>query len=140
MAIRFKTREQIEKMRRAGRIVRLVLDRLGEMVAAGVTTEELNAVAERLTAENGARCLFKGVPGRGGAGPFPGAICASLNEEVVHGIPSPKRVIRDGDVVSIDFGVRLDGAATRPRRLRSAMSPPTASGWLTLRGGRCRSP
>ena len=61
-------------MRRAGRLVRLVLNRLGEMVAPDVTTEELNAEAERLCRENGATCLFKGVPGRGKAGPFPGSI------------------------------------------------------------------
>ncbi len=109
MAIRLKTAEQIEKMRAAGRVVRLVLDRLGQMVAPGVTTKDLDSEAERLCLEHGAQCLFKGVPGRGGAGPFPGAICASLNEEVVHGIPSSKRVIRSGDIVSIDFGVRLDG-------------------------------
>ena len=109
MAIRLKTAEQIEKLRAAGRIVRLVLNRLGEMVAPGVTTEELDAQAQRLCLEHGGQCLFKGVPGRAGAGPFPGAICASLNEEVVHGIPSSKRVIREGDIVSVDFGVRLNG-------------------------------
>ena len=108
MAIRLKTGAQIEKMRRAGTIVRRVLDRLGEMIAAGVTTEELDVEAEKLCLQLGGTCLFKGVPGRGGAGPFPGAICASINEEVVHGIPS-SRVIRAGDIVSIDFGVRLDG-------------------------------
>lgn len=95
-------------MREAGRIVRLVLDRLGEMMAPGVTTGELDAEAERLCLTRGAQCLFKGVPGRGGAGPFPGNICASLNEEVVHGIPSDRR-IADGDIVSIDFGVKLNG-------------------------------
>jgi methionyl aminopeptidase len=84
VAIELKTPQQIERMRRAGRIVRRVLDRLGEMIAPGV-------------------------PGRGGAGPFPGSICASVNEEVVHGIPSADRVIRDGQIISIDFGVKLDG-------------------------------
>lgn len=108
MAIRLKSPDQIERMREAGRIVRLVLDRLGQMVAPGITTEELNAEAENLCHANGGKCLFKGVPGRGGAGPFPGAICVSLNEEVVHGIPS-KRPVRDGDIVSVDFGVELDG-------------------------------
>lgn len=108
MAIRLKTPEQIEKMRKAGRIVRLVLNRLGEMIRPGVTTEELDAEAQRLCHEHGARCLFKGVPGRAGAGPFPGAICASINEEVVHGIPS-RRQVKQGDIVSVDFGVELDG-------------------------------
>jgi methionyl aminopeptidase len=89
--------------------VKLALDRLGEIVAPGVTTEELDAEAERICREHGGECLFKGVPGRGGAPPFPGNICASINEEVVHGIPSPERRIEDGQIVSVDFGVRLDG-------------------------------
>ena len=107
VAIKLKTSEQIDSMRKAGRIVRLVLDRLGEMIAPGVTTEELNAEAHGLCESRGAECLFKGVPGRRGAGPFPGAVCVSLNEQVVHGIPS-KRAIADGDIVSVDFGVRLN--------------------------------
>lgn len=109
MAIRLKTPEQIERMRQAGHVVRLVLSRLGEMIAPGVTTEDLDAEAYRLCTQHGATCLFKGVPGRGKAGPFPGNICASLNDEVVHGIPSARRVIREGDIVSIDFGVRMAG-------------------------------
>ena len=108
MAIKLKSPEQIERMRRAGRIVRLVLDRLGQIIAPGVKTEELDAEAQGLCESRGAECLFKGVPGRHGAGPFPGAICVSLNEQVVHGIPS-KRVIAEGEIVSVDFGVRLDG-------------------------------
>ncbi len=108
MAIRLKSPDQIERMRKAGRIVRLVLDRLGDMIAPGITTEELDAEAQRLCLANGGKCLFKGVPGRGRAGPFPGAICVSLNEEVVHGIPS-QRTVADGDIVSVDFGVELDG-------------------------------
>jgi methionyl aminopeptidase len=108
VAIRLKTPDQIERMRRAGRVVRAVLDHLGERIAPGLTTEELDAEALRLCRDHGADPLFKGVPGRGGAGPFPGSICASLNEEVVHGIPS-KRMIRPGDIVSVDFGVRLGG-------------------------------
>ncbi len=108
VAIRLKTAKQIDLMRRAGRIVRLVLDSLGEMISPGLTTEELDAEAERLCRKHGAECLFKGVPGRGSAGPFPGNVCVSINEEVVHGIPS-KRVIRAGDIVSLDFGAKLDG-------------------------------
>jgi methionyl aminopeptidase len=108
VAIRLKTPEQIERMRRAGRVVRNVLDRLAEMIRPDLTTEELDAEAMRMCREYGAEPLFKGVPGRGGAGPFPGSICASLNEEVVHGIPS-RRMIRSRDIVSVDFGVRLDG-------------------------------
>ncbi len=109
MTIRLKSPEEIAKMRRAGRVVELVLDRLGEMIAPGVTTEDLDAEAERICREHGGQCLFKGVPGRGGAKPFPGNICASIDEEVVHGIPSAERRIKDGQILSVDFGVRLDG-------------------------------
>jgi methionyl aminopeptidase len=108
MAIRLKTADQIEKMYASGQIVSEALDRLGEIIAVGMTTEELDAEAQRICHAHGAQCLFKGVPGRGKAGPFPGAICVSINEEVVHGIPS-RREIRDGDIVSIDFGVKLAG-------------------------------
>ena len=95
-------------MRRAGRVVRIVLDRLADMIAPGVATIELDAEAERICHEHDGTCLFKGVPGRGRAGPFPGNLCVSLNEQVVHGIPSDRK-IRDGDIVSVDFGVCLDG-------------------------------
>ncbi len=106
MAIRLKSPREIELMRQAGNVVHQVLSRLGEMVAPGVTTGRLDAEAERLTRDLGAEGLFKGVPGKGG--PFPGTICASINEQVVHGIPS-ERAIRDGDIVSIDYGCRLGG-------------------------------
>jgi methionyl aminopeptidase len=109
MGITLKKADQIEKMYAAGRIVREVLDRLGEMIAPGMTTEDLDAEAKRICDARGGTCLFNGVPGRGRAGAFPGNICASINEEVVHGIPSPQRVIADGDIVSVDFGVRLNG-------------------------------
>lgn len=93
-------------MRGAGRLVRQVLDHLAAVADPGVTTAALNAEAERICAEAGAECLFKGVPGP--KGPFPGAICCSINEQVVHGIPSERRIAA-GDLVSIDFGVRLHG-------------------------------
>ena len=108
MAIRVKNAEQIERIRAAGRIVRQVLDRLAELSVPGVTTEQLNAEAERMCQASGAQCLFKGVPGQGKAGPFPGSICASINEELVHGIPSDRQIAQ-GDILSVDFGVRLDG-------------------------------
>ena len=106
--ITIKEPEDLARMRSAGRVVRAVLNRMREMVAPGVTTRELDAEAERLCLSRGAECLFKGVPSLHGTGPFPGAICASLNEQVVHGIPSDRRIV-EGDVVSIDFGARLDG-------------------------------
>ena len=107
MTIQLKSNADIEKLRAAGQVVREVLNRLGEMVSPGVTTEELDAEAKRLCRSHGAQCLFKGVPGP--KGPFPGNICSSINDEVVHGIPSATRVIREGDIVSVDFGVRLAG-------------------------------
>ncbi len=106
MAVKLKSSREIELMRQAGNVVHQVLSRLGKMVAPGVTTGDLDAEAERLTRELGADGLFKGVPGRGG--PFPGTVCVSINEQVVHGIPS-KRVISNGDIVSVDYGCRLGG-------------------------------
>jgi len=106
VAIKLKSQREIELIDRAGSIVCRVLRRMGEMIAPGVTTGELDAEAERLGAEMGAEALFKGVPGRGG--PFPGNICASIDEQVVHGIPSDRR-LREGEIVSIDYGCRLDG-------------------------------
>jgi len=96
-------------MRKAGRIVREVLDTLGRMIRPGITTKELDDEAARICVERGGRCLFKGVPGHGKAGPFPGCICVSLNEELVHGLPSDARRVADGDVITVDFGVELDG-------------------------------
>jgi len=108
MAIRLKKPEEIERMRQAGRLVHRALDRLGQMVRPGVTASEMNAEAERICLAAGGTCLFQGVPSRYGGGPFPGATCISFNEQVVHGIPTDRKV-RPGDIVSVDFGVRLDG-------------------------------
>ena len=108
MAIQIKTPDEIEQMYSAGQLVRRVLDRLGEMVEAGITTKQLNAEAISLTHAAGAACLFQGVPSSYGGIPFPGAICASLNEAVVHGIPS-EYPLQDGDILSVDFGVKLNG-------------------------------
>ncbi len=96
-------------MQHAGAVVAEVLLKLQELAEPGVTTADLNAVAAEMTAEAGAEALFKGVRSPGAAIPFPGVICASVNEEVVHGIPSQDRVLEAGDILSVDFGVRLDG-------------------------------
>ena len=106
VAIRLKSPREIELIRHAGAVVHRVLSRLGEMIAPGVTTGELDAEAQRLAERFGAESLFKGVPGRGG--PFPGNICASIDEQVVHGIPGDRK-IRRGELVSIDYGCRLEG-------------------------------
>lgn len=108
MKYALKMQDQIAKMREAGRLTRLVLEHLRGLVKPGITTRELDRQAEQLCLSHGGQCLFKGVPGGPGIQPFPGAICASINEEIVHGIPS-SRAVREGDLVSVDFGVRLDG-------------------------------
>jgi methionyl aminopeptidase len=103
MAIVCKSAAEIERMRHSGRIVRQVLDQVRSMVAPGVTTMDLERAAEKKIAELGAKPAFKGYYD------YPCVLCTSVNEEIVHGIPSEKRALKDGDIVSIDCGVVLDG-------------------------------
>jgi methionyl aminopeptidase len=98
-----KSPAEIEKMRRSGRIVRQVLDMLREMVAPGISTMDLERAAEKKIQELGSKPAFKGYYD------YPCVLCTSINQEIVHGIPSHKRVLRPGDVISIDCGVLLDG-------------------------------
>jgi methionyl aminopeptidase len=109
MAITLKSQREIELMRKAGSVVASVLLKLQELAKPGVTTGQLDTVALRMTADAGAQALFKGVRNPMSRVPFPGAICASLNEQIVHGIPSEAVVLKKGDILSIDFGVKLDG-------------------------------
>ncbi|MHC4740332.1 MAG: type I methionyl aminopeptidase [Planctomycetota bacterium] len=109
MAITLRSAREIGLIRNAGAIVADVLSKLQEMAKPGVTTADLDAVALDMTAKAGAEALFKGVRSPHARTPFSGAICASINEEVVHGIPSADVVLKEGDVLSIDFGVRLAG-------------------------------
>jgi len=90
-------------MRRAGRVVREVLELVRSKVKPGVTTYDLEKAAEERLKELGIKPAFKGYHG------FPCALCTSINSEVVHGIPSPKRILKNGDIVSVDFGVVADG-------------------------------
>jgi len=90
-------------MRRSGHIVRQVLDSVKEVVAPGVSTMDLERVAERKIKELGAKPAFKGYYD------YPCVLCTSINDEIVHGIPSERRVLKTGDIVSIDTGVVLDG-------------------------------
>lgn len=96
-------------MRQAGAVVAGVLSKLQKFAGPGVTTAQLDAVALEMTTEAGAEPLFKGVRSPRAKLAFPGVICASINEQVVHGIPSDSAVLREGDILSIDFGVRLNG-------------------------------
>ena len=97
-----KTPDEIDLMRRADRIVAEVLETLRENVKPGLTTADLEKMAEEGLERNGAQSAFKGYPGP--RGPFPSVLCASINDEVVHGIPSKERVLEEGDIVSLDFG------------------------------------
>jgi len=103
MAIVCKSASEIERMRKSGRIVRLVLDHVRSLVKPGVTTMDLERAAEKKIAELGAKPAFKGYYD------YPCVLCTSVNEEIVHGIPSEKRALKAGDIVSIDCGVVLDG-------------------------------
>ncbi len=94
---------EIEKLREANQIVAQILQELRELVKEGITTKDLDRIAEERIREQGARPAFKGYYG------YPAATCISVNEEIVHGIPSEKKVIKEGDLVSIDLGVILDG-------------------------------
>jgi methionyl aminopeptidase len=108
MSIRAKSPDAIEKMRNAGRVVAEVLVRLQEMARPGVTTGELDAEALRIIAARGGRALFYGQPHPRGGRTYPGNICVSLNEELVHGIPGPRQIV-EGDIVSLDVGVEKEG-------------------------------
>jgi len=109
MAITLRSRREIELMRRAGAVVADVLWKLQEIAEPGVTTAQLDSVAVQMVADAGAEALFKGVRNPHARIPFPGAICVSINEQVVHGIPSRDTKLVEGDILSIDFGVILDG-------------------------------
>lgn len=98
-----KSVREIEIMRRANVMVAEVLNILKETVCPGVSTGDLNDIAEDYVKKKGVKAAFKGYNG------YPASICASVNEEVVHGIPSPKRILKEGDIVGIDFGVCLEG-------------------------------
>ena len=100
--ITLKSKREIELMRDASRIVAEVLDGLRDLCRPGITTKELDAYAQKIPAKYGATAAFKGYRG------FPGALCASINEQVVHGIPGDY-ALRDGDIVSMDYGVHLRG-------------------------------
>lgn len=105
-----KKADEIAKMRVAGSVVAQVLEILKQKVKPGVTTANLNAIAEYEAKKRNAIPVFKNYPNPKGGRPFPGAICASINEEVIHGIPS-NRELKEGDIISIDFGVIVNGFA-----------------------------
>ncbi len=103
MAIYLRSAEELEKMHRAGLIVWDVLNALRQLVKPGLSTMDLEKFAERKIAGGPGQPAFKGYRG------YPCVLCTSVNSEIVHGIPSPKRVLREGDIVSVDFGMVVDG-------------------------------
>ncbi len=105
--ILLKSRQEIEQMRAASTIVAIILEEIASRVRPGVTTAELDALAEELTLAKGARPAFKGYAVAGRV--FPASICISINDEVVHGVPNGKRALRAGDIVGLDFGVCYRG-------------------------------
>lgn len=107
--IMLKTDRELTLMRAANRIVALVLSELGERIKPGVTTLELDRYAEqRILGLNG-KPGFKGYGGRNDVNPFPATLCTSVNQEVVHGIPSARRVLQEGDIIGVDVGVIYEG-------------------------------
>ena len=108
MKIFLKTEDEIELMRKANRLVGATLAELAKHIKPGVTTLQLDKVAEEFIRDNGAVPTFKNFPNPFG-GPFPASICTSVNDVVVHGIPDDKTVLKDGDIISIDCGTLLAG-------------------------------
>lgn len=103
MAIQLRSAEELEKMHRSGLIVHDVLTSLRQMVRPGITTMDLEKAAEEKIGGKPGHAAFKGYRG------YPCVLCTSVNSEIVHGIPSPKRKLKEGDIVSIDFGMEVDG-------------------------------
>ncbi len=108
MAIIRKSAAEIEKMRAAGQIVADILKQLASMCVPGTKTMEFEQRSAEIIEARGAVSIFKNYPHYGGGGPFPATVCVSINEEVVHGIPG-ERTIVEGDIVSFDVGVKIDG-------------------------------
>ncbi len=104
-----KTASELEKMRRSGLLVFQILQKVKEIAVEGASTMDLEVAAEKMIADAGAKPAFKGyyVPAAGEAYRY--VLCTSVNEEIVHGMPNPKRILKKGDIVSIDTGVKLDG-------------------------------
>lgn len=108
--VTIKSGKEIKLMREACRVTGLVYKEIEKVIRPGMTTMELDKFAEKVIKENGGISAQKGYPsGMKGVPPFPANLCISINDEVIHGIPSHKKIIRDGDVVSIDLVVYKDG-------------------------------
>lgn len=108
--VTIKSQKEIEKMREACKLTGLVYQEIEKYIKPGITTMDLDNFAEKIIKKHGGIPAQKGYPsGEKGVPPFPGTLCISINDEVIHGIPSHKRIIRDGDVVSVDLVVYKNG-------------------------------
>ena len=108
--VTIKSKKEIELMREACRVTALVHEEIAKNIRPGISTLELDKIAERVMRENGGFPAQKGYnPGIKGVPPFPSSICTSINDEVIHGIPSSKVILKEGDVISIDLVVLKDG-------------------------------
>jgi methionyl aminopeptidase len=104
-----KSASELEKMRRSGLLVYEILQQVGKMVSEGITTQDLEVAAEKMMRDAGAKPAFKGYYTQAAGSKYPFVLCTSVNDEIVHGMPSAKRKLKSGDIVSIDTGVQLDG-------------------------------
>ena len=108
MKVFLKTEDEIELMRQANLLVGSTLGELAKHIKPGVTTLQLDQIADEFIRDHGAVPTFKGFPNPYG-GPFPASICASVNDVVVHGVPNAQTVLKDGDIISVDCGTLLNG-------------------------------
>lgn len=109
--MRLKNESQLNALRESGKRLQQVMFVLSESLAPGISTGELDAIAEREMHQLGGVPIFKGYGAEYGK-PFPACVCISLNEEVVHGIPRKERIVQDGDIIKLDMGLRFDGMIT----------------------------
>lgn len=105
-----KNQNEIEAMRKGGKILASIMKEIEKSIAPGVNTETLNKLAEKLVFDNGGRPAFKGQGEKNN--PYPATICASINNEIVHSLPDPKKIIKEGDLVKIDIGLEYKGMIT----------------------------
>jgi len=105
-----KNEKEIGAMRRGGKILAEIMREIGKMVVPGKNTLELDKLAEKLVFDNGGKPAFKGFGGKNN--PYPATLCVSFNDEIVHGIPNEKRIIKKGDIIKIDMGMEYEGMIT----------------------------
>jgi len=150
--ILIKTPEEIKVMRQSGRILAMVLDELRKAVRPGVSTGELNALAEKLITQNGGEPSFKNYQPAAGATPFPTTLCTSINDEVIHAPALPSRILKEGDIVSLDLGLKypagpgglftdaaitvaVGGISSEKERLMKVTAEALAAGIVQVRPG-----